>query len=41
VELNRCIHVLGRNGYLDGALRGEVVTVSETLQGLEVKSGGK
>jgi hypothetical protein len=27
VELKRCIHVLGQNGYLDGTLRGEVITV--------------
>jgi hypothetical protein len=33
--------VLGRNGDLDGALRGEAVTGSETLPGLEVKGGGK
>ena len=40
MERNRCIHALGRDGYLDGALRGEVVSVSESLQGLEVKSRG-
>lgn len=41
VEVNGCIRVLGRNAYVDLALRGVKVTVYETLHGLEVGSKAK